>query len=210
MGILSSQSMTSRSSTAHPSDGAWQRIRLTVATLAILALLAVSSATADTKTAPMDEFEVKAAFLLKFPAFGECPKERTSTEEGEIVIGILGKDPFGEKLDRLVQKANAASRKVRVQRAADPNKLLACHIVFIADSERNKLRSTLKTLAAHPILTVSGMPGFCGEGGIVATLRKDNTVKLEINRRAAEGAGLKLSSKLLRVAKLVGEDGKKQ
>ncbi len=212
MGILSGLSMISETGASCPRNGRRPRVCASLATLVALALLAAPSIFADTKATTVDEFEVKAAFLLKFPAFVEWPKERSGAEDDEVVIGILGKDPFGTRLDRLVEKANAnaVSRKVRVQRSADPSDLLACHIVFVADSERSRLRSVLRTLAAQPILTVSGMPGFCEEGGIVATLRKDNTVKLEINRKAAEGAGLKLSSKLLRVAKLVGEDGNKQ
>jgi hypothetical protein len=53
------------------------------------------------------------------------------------------------------------------------------------------------------VLTVGEGTSFTRAGGMIAFVIENRRVRFEINRTAAENAGLKLSSKLLTVAKLV-------
>ena len=76
-------------------------------------------------------------------------------------------------------------------------------MLFISASERDRLDSILDAIAEQPILTVADMPRFARTGGIIALKVVDNRFRLEINTGVADKAGLKLSSKLLRLAETV-------
>ncbi len=76
-------------------------------------------------------------------------------------------------------------------------------MVFLSASEEGHIDAVLQDLKTKSILTVGDMKSFARRGGIVFFVRRKNTVRLEINLRAAERAGLKISAKLLEVAKIV-------
>jgi hypothetical protein len=53
------------------------------------------------------------------------------------------------------------------------------------------------------VLSVGEINGFAEQGGMVNLLLANKTVKIEINQAAAEQAGLQISAKLLKLARLV-------
>ena len=79
-----------------------------------------------------------------------------------------------------------------------------CHIVFISRSERWRLEKILQDLTGAPILTVSDIPEFSQQGGMITLLTVDRRLRFAINPVAVSRAGLKLSSKLLELAQIVG------
>jgi hypothetical protein len=149
------------------------------------------------------EYEVKAAFLYNFAKFTEWPVE----EEGEdpIVIGVLGEDPFGELLDNTVRGKLVRGRTLQIKRFDKLSEdLKGCHILFIGVSESNRIARALKYLEGARVLTVGESRTFCSVGGSINFVLDRRRVRFEISVAAAERAGLKLSSKLLKLATLVG------
>jgi hypothetical protein len=168
-------------------------------------LLSANLLASDT---PSLEHQVKGAFLIKFGLFVEWPQARTdSGGYAPFVIGILGNDPFGSSFDEAVKKEKVGGRSVVVKRAATAEELRECQIVFISASETEGLVAALSQLSTNGVLTVGESPGFARNGGMVGFIKEGGRVRFEINTVVTEKSGLKVSSKLLQVGKVVA-DGK--
>ena len=150
------------------------------------------------------EYRVKAAFLFNFVKFVEWPARAFGSSSSELVIGVLGSDPFGGTLDQLLTGEVAGGHPIVARRVTTADACRDCHIVFVAPSERGREGAVLTALAGRPILLVSDLDGFAEHGGAIALTNKDNRVRLRINTQAATAAGLILSSKLLSLADVVG------
>jgi len=167
------------------------------ARMVLLAALA-----ANTSGQVGNEYEVKAAFLYKFASFVAWPQSDRSLPVG---ICVLGHDPFGDSLDRVVKGKSINGREFLVRRLKPGDTTGECPILFIGASERKRLTLILERLRAAPVLTVGDVPGFCQSGGVINFTVLDNRVQLEINPTAAERSGLQLSSRLLSLARIVRE-----
>ena len=149
-----------------------------------------------------EEYELKAAFLYKFASFIEWPPEMAN---GPMCIGVIGEDPFGPVLDEVVKGKAINGRPFRVTRFRSGQDAAHCQIVFLNASEQPRLRTLLEQLRGAGVLTVSDRPDFCQNGGIINFEILDHRLHFEINLEAAEKARLKISSKLLMVAKITRE-----
>jgi hypothetical protein len=148
----------------------------------------------------VSEYEVKAAFLFNFAKFVEWPAGATQDTSCCFYIGILGRDPFGPVLDRLIGSKNVKNKKILIRRFNDPCDLEFCHLLFISNSERPNWNAIREKLRGARTLTVGEMEGFTDNRGMIQFVMIDDRVHFLINADAAENAGLKLSSKLLNLA----------
>ncbi len=146
------------------------------------------------------ETKLKAAFVLKFAMFVEWPDSAFASPTNPIVFGVLGRDPFGTILDATMQAHGINRRPLEVKRPRNLEEAMGCHVLFISTSERERVRSLLPLLKARSILTVSDMEGFTEAQGMIGLKRKQGAMRFDINRRAAEEAGIKISSQLLKLA----------
>jgi hypothetical protein len=136
--------------------------------------------------AGVSEYAVKAAFVAKFPQCVKCP----AGASGSTTVGVLGDDPFGGALERLV----------RVKRGSRVEELKGCQIVFIAKSERASLSSILSSLAGTSVLTVGESDGFARQGGVIGFTLEGDKVRFEINLGAARRLGLRLDPQFVQLA----------
>lgn len=148
------------------------------------------------------EYEIKAAFLYNFISFTEWPDTAFTEPTSPIVIGVVGKDPFGSALDSMMNGERVKDRPLVVWRITRMEDLNRCHILFISNSETPKVGEILERLKTAPVLTVSDIAGFAEAGGAVGFTTQGN-VRLTINPGAIQAARLTVSAKLLRLAKLV-------
>ncbi len=179
----------------------WMRL-VTVGRAVALAIVFGLPASMRAEAKAPGEYEVKAAFLYNFIAFTEWPDAVFETPTSPIVIGIVGKDPFGPALDAMMKGERVKDRPLIVWRITRLEDLNRCHILFISDSESKQMREILGRLKTQPVLTVSDMAGFAEAGGAVGFSTTDS-IKLTINPAAIEAAHLSLSAKLVRLARLV-------
>lgn len=170
------------------------------------ALILIASPAASQETPKVSEYQVKAAFLYNFAKFVEWPDGTHSSADSPLRVGVLGKDPFGEILERTFKGRTAQGRSFSIARSDNPQDLLTCHIVFIRPPEEGTLIPLLKAFDGRPVLTVGEMEGFARSGGVINLYLQEKQVRFEINPTAAERAGLKISSKLLQLARLVREE----
>jgi len=149
------------------------------------------------------ESEMKAVFLYNFVQFVEWPSESFSSSTSPIVIGVLGDDSFADVLERTVEDKTAQGRRFQVKRLEMNGETLRCHLLFISASASKVQPGLAKGLKAAQVLTVAETEGFMQQGGMINFVHPDNKLAFEINRKNAENAGLKISSKLLKLAKTV-------
>jgi hypothetical protein len=148
------------------------------------------------------EYEIKAAYLYNFAKFVEWPAETFTDPSLPFGICIIGEDPFGDTLDTIKGK-NVKGKKLEIRQYAGNSELKECHILFISPSEKKNLADILEMTKDRHILTVSDMNKFADHGGMIFMNKAKNKIRLEINHEAAKHSGLKMSSKLLKIAKIV-------
>lgn len=147
------------------------------------------------------EFEVKAGIILKFAKYTEWLPEAFDTPTERIQLGILGKDPFGDKIDKLLLGRPVHGRYWNVRRGSEIRDLWGCHIIYVPKSEAHRLDDVLSYYNKYEVLTIGdGIPGFCERGGII-NFTKD--FRFEANIEAARRSRLIIDSRLLRLARRI-------
>ena len=178
--------------------------RLLAARLAALALCASCLAAPEPGNAQLtaSESDLEAAFLYNFTKFVEWPAASFPEARSPLKLCTLGEDPFGKTLKALIEEG-VGGHPVSLLRLDSLNDPAACHVLFISRSEKERLPQVLESLGDAPVLTVGDTKGFLDQGGIINFIREESKLRFEINQEAAEQAGLRISSKLLALAKRV-------
>jgi hypothetical protein len=188
----------------------------------ILVLFAIP-VTAEPRVEENKEYQIKAAFLYNFLNFVDWPKEKLSDSNEPIIIGIIGKDPFGDAFEPVknkkvkgknivikrfkeLEELEKSGEKDESQLYLQIEALRKCHVLFICRSEEEKLRETISLFKDHSVLTTGDMEGFLESDGIINFLMEEKKVRFEINVTAAKRAKLKIRSQLLRLAKRLVEE----
>lgn len=146
------------------------------------------------------EYEVKAAFLFNFAKFVEWPASAFATTNSPIVIGILGKNVFGEHLEKTIHDRKVNNRSFQFRTFQSVSEATNCHILFISASEKSDYPNIVSALHNASVLTVSEADGFLKAGGMINFLLEENNIRFQISDEAAKKARLKISSKLLSLA----------
>lgn len=154
--------------------------------------------------------KVKAAYLFNFAKFVDWPKEALGPEDGEFVICVLGDDEMGRILESTLKSKRLASRSIVIRRHQPmfnktDSSLQECQLVYVGKSLKSQLQFILQPLKNQPILLVSEISNFARRGGMIGFVLEKGRIVFEINRRILIGAGLRASSKLLSLARLVTE-----
>ena len=167
--------------------------------LSLVPLLLCAPLPSQAEVGQLSENQVKAAYLFNFAKFVEWPASAFSGAGAPLVIGFIGKGPYLEAHDALAGRM-AKGRKVQVRQFTRPEEVGGCHILFIAASERRRLKEILRALPATGVLTVSDIGHFCNLGGMIALVSQGDRIQFEVHLGNAERAGLQLSSQMLKLA----------
>ena len=178
------------------------RLRTVLTRLAVLLLVS----TAMAAPAP-SEYQVKAVFLFNFTQFVDWPAQSFADPRAPFVIGVLGRDPFGNALDEAVRGETVNGRVLVVERYRSVAELKPCQILFIDRSTGTDANKTLESLGHQGMLTVSDSDAQAPSTVIIRFLSEGKKIRLRINVESARDAGLTISSKLLRPAEVVGSTG---
>jgi hypothetical protein len=163
----------------------------------------VLSASAAGRAQEASEYQVKAAFLYNFAKFVEWPPQAFKNPTDPIVIGVLGKNPFGDALTAAVAGKTLGARAFQVREISNAQQAAACQIVFVSSSERKRLGPLLAGIGNDAVLTVGETDNFAAAGGIINFKIDAASVRLQINMEAARKAQLRISAKLLSLAEIV-------
>ncbi|MFH1371777.1 MAG: YfiR family protein [Planctomycetota bacterium] len=201
-------------------DTGARRISCSIAgVFVLLGCLLASEVHPSTQSGQYKEYEVKAAFIYNFLKFVDWPKEKM-TNNKQIIIGVIGENPFGSAADVFKNKKvedrdvvlkyfeglEEIKKMSEKDRTANEESLKTCHLLFICPSEQKQVREITELLSKNGVLTVGDTDGFTESGVVINFFMEDNKIRFNINLTAAEKSGLKIRSQLLRLAKKVYKD----
>ncbi len=176
--------------------------RLVVVLLTINAIFMGIPAIPESFSQEVTDDEIKAALVFKFPVYVRWPDAILDDNVETFEFLVLGKGRLSDLLGHF-DGEKIMGKIIHVKRISTIQALEECHMLFIASSEEKNLAPVLKAIEGKPILTVGDMNGFAQQGGVINFIRKKDSIHFEINREAGKRAGLNISSKLLRLAKIV-------
>lgn len=148
------------------------------------------------------EYKVKAAFIHNFAKFIEWPNEVFESKNSSIRIGFLGTGSINESLMNLNGK-EVHKRSLEVSRVESINEVSRYHIIFVNPSQKKWFDVILGSLQGKGILTIGDRAGFAEQGGMINFYLERGKVRFEINDCSIHRENLKISSKLLRLARIV-------
>ena len=169
----------------------------------MVCLLAMTVPQAAAQSTPPTEYEVKAAYLYNFAKFVEWPKAVLPDASQEIVIGVLGEDPFGKDLETVIGDKTVGGKKIVIERSKKVDELKSSHILFVSSSEKDRISEILESLQGCSTLTVGDIEGFGESGGMIGLYLADKKIRFEVNNDVVKKAQLDVSSKLLKLARIV-------
>jgi len=150
---------------------------------------------------PTLEYQVKAAYIYNFTRYVEWP--RGALGAGPLTICVAGRNPFASALDDIVRDERIANRPVAVRTILEPD--AGCRVIFVPNGAA--MPAYLRAAQGRPVLTIGESPDFLAMGGIVNFVREGENVRFEISAEAADRAGLRISSRVMRLARTHGSRG---
>lgn len=152
------------------------------------------------------EYTIKASLILKFTDFLKWPNENSNKEDPETYhLCLVGKNPFG-KIFAQAKEEGILQKNISLRKALPDKSLKGCDIVFLKGRNLKKLKQVLKFSKNYPTVVISESEGFGESGAGINFIKRKNKIRFEINRMALKSQGIKISSYLLNLAIIVGED----
>jgi len=147
------------------------------------------------------EYWAKANFLSKFPSFVEWPADTLPPDHGPFRICVFGGFPFGTTLAEITRGTTMHGGRVEIYWIRKQQESRTCQVLFVSRSERKKYSSMLDAVRGRSVLTVGETPEFLDVGGIVNFSVQEGTLQFDVNLTEANRAHLKISSRLLALAR---------
>jgi hypothetical protein len=167
---------------------------------AIVALM-IATARLAAQPAGVAEDDVKAAFLYNFAKYVAWPDSAFPARAFHVCV--VADEVFLKSLDDIIAGETIDGRSVTRQIPATPEAARACHILFLASGDADRVAQLLAAVKDTPVLTVGDTADFLARGGVVTFVRDGERIRFDVNMTAALRAGLTISSRLLRVARRV-------
>jgi hypothetical protein len=152
----------------------------------------------------ISEDQVKAAYLYNFAKFVEWPHHRFASPTSPFEFCVLNDRSFEAQLTQTIKGKMLAGRMVNVLSVTQAEEARSCHILFVSSTQKAQAQ-IIEALRDTNVLTVGETKHFVEEGGMISFVLEDNRVQFQVNRKAANQVGLRISSRLLIVAKRVIE-----
>jgi hypothetical protein len=150
------------------------------------------------------EYAVKAAFLYHFSSYITWPAEALPTKDQPFVIAVFYADPFGAVLDEIARTKTVAGRSIAIRRLTSAEKISECQIVFIPRSTpAEQQAAALRSAGGAAVLVVGESDDFIQRGGGAQFFIEGSKVRFAFSAGVAESGKLKISSKLLSLAKII-------
>ncbi len=168
-----------------------------------LLLLGWLVGTQATEAQPVSETQVKAAYLFSFAKFVKWPAETLPATSDPIRLCILNDSFFQAQLDLIARNKSIDGHPILVILVQNATQSRGCQELFISSAAKQNPLPIIESLRGTTVLTVGEEDGFVEEGGIINFILQDDRVHFQVNQNAANKAGIKMSSQLLSLAKLV-------
>jgi hypothetical protein len=169
----------------------------------LLALLLVLFAGDQASAQQTEEYRVKAAFLFHIAQLVDWPATSPGDESKPLTLCTIGQDPFAGDLEATLQGKSIGTHPLQIRHPRQSQDVQGCQVLFVGGQERKHVIPLLASLKDEAILTVGESDDFVKQGGMIGFCMDNNKVRFDINVDAAARAKLKISSRLLLLAKSV-------
>jgi hypothetical protein len=151
--------------------------------------------------APSSEIQtLSVAYLYNFMKLSEWP---TEAKTNELTLCITQEGDLAKELDSLAGK-EAQNHTLRIKRLVQGDDANECQLLFLPSEEKPlRIQAWINTLKDVPVLTVSDLEGFLDQGGMIALVNDGVRLQFEVDLERVEHTGIKLSSKMLQIAREV-------
>ena len=180
-----------------------RRLATLVAVAALATVCLAIPGLAGEQAAANQEYQIKAAFLFHFAQFVEWPAGAFKDGNGALTYCTVGEDSFRGALDDSLRAKVIGEHGVRVQHLKQSDAVHDCQVLFIGAAQSKNAASILASVKGEPVLTVGETPHFAEDGGMIGFCLEGNKIRFEINAAAVSAAKLKMSARLLTLAKTV-------
>ncbi|MEQ6118285.1 YfiR family protein [Reichenbachiella sp. MALMAid0571] len=168
-----------------------------------LALILICGTSLYAQISISREYQIKAVFLLNFTQFIEWPEDAFATTDSPLVIGVLGENPFGTQLKETIAGEKINGHPLAVEYYKKVEDINSCHILFVSSSQMPKFEEVVSNLTGKNVLIVDDANNYMHQGSMIKFFNQSNKIQFQINPDAIKNTQLTVSSKLLRVAKVV-------
>ena len=164
--------------------------------------LLISAFLAAGEPTEVPEYLYKSILLKKVSDFVEWP---SSDPSRPFVIGVLGKNPFGDYLGSVYASRSIKGRRVRMVSLTGPEEAGKVDLLFISASEKPRLQAILAAIGNQEILTIGDTEGYAQAGVMVNVRMREGSPFFELNLRSFQRAHLAVNPYFVRIAKEVLE-----
>ena len=155
------------------------------------------------QTPAVAEYRAKANYLANFPSFVEWPTEALPPGNAPFLVCVFGEFSFGTSLAEITRGTTTHDRRLEIRWARKAQELSSCQVLFVSRSEEKKYSQALEAVRGKMVLTVGETPAFLDAGGIFTFIGERGKIQFDVNLAAANKAHLKISSRLLALARRV-------
>ena len=145
----------------------------------------------------------RQTLLYRLADYVRWPKPSPENSAVPLRLCILGKDPFGLNLDKILSKTRSREGRnfwlQRFESSAHVDMLMGCQILYLGAAIGPQTDAVISSLQTLPVLTVTEATGQ----GIIDFVSREGRVTFAVNKPLARQAGLELSPILLDVAEQV-------
>jgi YfiR/HmsC-like len=170
----------------------------------LLSIFLVHLVPAFAQTAEVSQ--VKAAYLYNFTKYVEWPPDAFRSADDPAVICVIGDDRTGKILEQVTLGKKANGRRVEARNPRSVNEFRACQVLFIGFADKDRIAGILRNLRDSNVLVVGQTGEFLSLGGMINLVQRNGAIELEIDTKATNAAGLKVSSRLLVVSRIVSDE----
>jgi|SRR5581483_2779301 len=171
----------------------------------VVYIVATTLAASLMRAQSAQEYALKAAVIYNITKFVEWPQDAFNGRLDPLHVCVLGENPFGDALVQAFSGKVHDGRSFTVRNLRDMNSAGGCQVLFVSASEQKRFRSILEEASSHSTLTIGDSDGFTAAGGIVNLKLEEQKIRLQINLAAAERGRIRISSRLLSLAEVVGK-----
>ena len=177
------------------------RVAAAIASALCCGALTASRARAQSASAS----EVKAAFVYNFAKFSEWPPDALP-EQMPLLLCVTGDDELEGALRKAVQGQTIGGRPLAVRHVDLDASMRHCHVVYGSRLDLGHVRQLLDLIKDAPVLSVSDVGSFANQGGVAELYKEGDKMRFAVNLESAQRAHLRLSSKLLSLARIVKDE----
>jgi uncharacterized protein DUF4154 len=150
-----------------------------------------------------NEYPVKAAFLFHFAQFVDWPDGAFQEANSPLVYCTIGEDEFKGALEASLLGKKIDAHPIQIRHTKQISEIQGCHVLFLGEGEKKLLPAVMASLRGSPVLIVGESERFVQDGGMIGFFLEENKIRFEVNLESAEKAQLRISAKLLALAKIV-------